>query len=69
MTLTLSTREFYGVYDKEGDNIVEEGKVLGLSQRSLVWQLPPLSIGEVHSNFRLTEFRMSASTRFYCTEY
>ena len=35
MTLTLSTREFYVVYDKEGDNIVEEGKVLGLSQSFL----------------------------------
>ena len=35
MTLTLSTREFYAVYDKEGDNIVEEGKVLGLSQSFL----------------------------------
>ena len=32
MTLTLSTREFNAVYDKEGDNIVEEGKVLGFSQ-------------------------------------
>ena len=32
MTLTLSTREFNAVYDKEGDNIVEGGKVLGLSQ-------------------------------------
>ena len=35
MTLTLPTREFYAVYDKEGDNIVEEGKVLGLSQSFL----------------------------------
>ena len=35
MTLTLSTREFYAVYDKEGDNIVEEGNVLGLSQSFL----------------------------------
>ena len=35
MTLTLSTRGFYAVYDKEGDNIVEEGKVLGLSQSFL----------------------------------
>ena len=26
MTLTLSTREFYAVYGKEGDNTVEEGK-------------------------------------------
>ena len=32
MTLTLSMREFYAVYATEGDNIVEEGKVLGLSQ-------------------------------------
>ena len=39
------------------------------STRSVVWQLPPLSLGEVHSNFRLTEFRMSASTRFYSAEY
>ena len=35
MTLTLSTREFYAVYDKEGNNIVEEGKVLNLSQSFL----------------------------------
>ena len=35
MTLTLSTREFYAVNGKEGDNIVEEGKVLGLSQSFL----------------------------------
>ena len=35
MTLALSKREFYAVYDKEGDNIVEEGKVLGLSQSFL----------------------------------
>ena len=35
MTLTLSTRVFYTVYGKEGDNIVEEGKVLGLSQSFL----------------------------------
>ena len=35
MTLTLSVREFYAVYDKEGDNIFEEGKVIGLSQSFL----------------------------------
>ena len=35
MTLTLSPRDFYAVYDKEGDNIVEEGKVLGLCQSFL----------------------------------
>ena len=35
MTLTLSTREFYAVYDKEGDNIAEEGKAVGLSQSFL----------------------------------
>ena len=35
MILTLSTREFYAVNGKEGDNIVEEGKVLGLSQSLL----------------------------------
>ena len=35
MTLTLSTRGFYEVYDKEGDSIVEEGKVLDLSQSFL----------------------------------
>ena len=35
MTLTLSTREFYAVYGKESDNIVEERKVLDLSQSFL----------------------------------
>ena len=35
MTLTLSTRAFYAVYGKEGCNIVEEGKVLALSQSFL----------------------------------
>ena len=35
MTLTLSIREFYAVYDKEGDNIFKEGKVFGLSHSFL----------------------------------
>ena len=35
MTLTLSIREFYAVYGKEGDNIFEEGKVLDLSHSFL----------------------------------
>ena len=34
-TLTLSTREFYAVYGKEGDNIVENGKDLGFGQSFL----------------------------------
>ena len=35
MNLTFSTIEFYAVYGKEDDNIVEEGKVLGLRQTFL----------------------------------
>ena len=35
MTLTLSMREFYAVYGKEGDNLLEEGKVLYLNQSFL----------------------------------
>ena len=35
VTLTLSIREFYAVYGKEGDNIFEEGTVLGLSHSFL----------------------------------
>ena len=35
MTLTFSTREFYAVYGKDDDNIVEEEKVLGLRQTFL----------------------------------
>ena len=35
MTFTLSTRDFYAVYGKKGDNILEEGKLLGLSQSFL----------------------------------
>ena len=35
MTLTWSTREFYTINGKEGDNIFEERKVLGLCQSFL----------------------------------
>ena len=56
MTLTLSTREFYAVYDKEGDTIVEEGKVLGLSQSFLE------NLYEMHE--RMTCILTSFSTVF-----